>query len=121
MKIVPTPEAVPGSVAVKVLATTADANAPRILSGEVGFTFPVPFIPGTRVVGRFAATGPDTTSLSVGQLVLLEPFIRGRDDTDVQFLWGAWDGPSPLSKKLMADNWRNGVFAVYARAPLENC
>ena len=34
-----------------------------------------------------AATGSDTTSLRVGQLVLLEPFFRARDDPNVQILW----------------------------------
>jgi threonine dehydrogenase-like Zn-dependent dehydrogenase len=77
-------------------------------------------IPGAYAVGRVAATGPDTTSLTTGQLVLMEPFVRGRDDGNVQILWGGYDGPTPASKRLMAEQWRDAVLAEYVRAPLEN-
>jgi len=30
-------------------------------------------------------------------------------------------GPDPRAKKLMEDSWRNGMWAEYVRAPLENC
>jgi NADPH:quinone reductase-like Zn-dependent oxidoreductase len=118
----PTPDAVPGSVVIKVLAAAVDSTMPGILTGHApGITFPTPFIPGTKRVGRIVATGPDTTSLQLGQLVMTDPFIRGRDDTDVQILWGASQGASPMSKKLMEDSWRDGVYKEYVRAPLENC
>ncbi|KAF2195173.1 GroES-like protein [Zopfia rhizophila CBS 207.26] len=121
LKDVPTPQPTPGSVVVRVLAALADANIPRILSGEVSFfTFPIPFVPGTRSVGRVASIGSDTTSLEVGQLVLIEPFFRARDNPNLQILWGAFDGPTPASKKWTADNWRDASYAEYAKAPLEN-
>ena len=117
-----TPDAVPGSVVVKVLAATVDSTMPEVLKGHIpGLTFPTPFIPGARCVGRVVATGPDTTSLQLGQLVMTEPFVRGRDDTDVQILWGVSQGPSPMSKKLMEDSWRHGVYKEYVQTPLENC
>ena len=77
---IPTPEAVPGSIIVKVLAANLEPNMRKILSGEMGFGFPEPMVPGARGVGRVALTGPDTTSLSEGQLVLLEPLVRGMFD-----------------------------------------
>lgn len=76
-------------------------------------------ITGGRAVGRIVATGPDTTSLEHGQLVLIEPFIRARDDPTVWIMWGAMEGTSAGSKKLFADNWRYATFAEYAKAPLE--
>ncbi len=121
LKTVPTPEAIPGSCVVRVIAAIADPHMPKILSGQVGFTFPKNLCPGGKAIGRVAATGSDTTSLSVGRLVMLESFVRARDDPDVQILWGTFDGPTPASKKFMADNWVAGVYAEYARAPLENC
>ena len=63
--------------------------------------------------------GPDTTSLPIGQLVLLEPFIRARDDPDTWIFWGAMEGSSEGSKKLFAENWRYATFSEYAKAPLE--
>ncbi|KAG9190199.1 hypothetical protein G6011_08287 [Alternaria panax] len=119
LKEVPTPQPGPGSVVVKILANLLQHQTPGILAGEAGFTYPVPMIPGGRAVGRIAGIGPDTTSLCVGQLVLLEPFIRARDDADVWIFWGAMEGMSDGSKKLFAENWRYATFAEYAKAPLE--
>ncbi|KAK1753153.1 hypothetical protein QBC47DRAFT_387883 [Echria macrotheca] len=123
IKTVPTPEVLPGTVICKILANyigKAALGRFRAGDGPVLLTHPSPMVPGGYTIGRVAATSPDTTKLQVGQLVLLEPFIRGRDDSDVQILWGAFEGPSPASKKLAADVWRNGTMADYARAPLEN-
>ncbi|KAI4942300.1 hypothetical protein J4E86_010102 [Alternaria arbusti] len=91
---IPTPNPGPGSVVVKVLANLLQHQTPGILSGKAGFTYPTPMIPGGRAIGRIAATGPDTTCLSEGQLVLLEPFIRARDDADTWIFWGAMEGTS---------------------------
>lgn len=123
LKTVPTPQVQSGSVICEVLARYINAGSvPRLKPGPgpFFFTHPTPMIPGGYGVGRVVATSADTTKLTTGQLVLLEPFIRGRDDRDVQILWGAFDGPSPASKKLAADAWRNGSFADYIRSPLEN-
>ncbi|KAJ4375292.1 hypothetical protein N0V83_002378 [Neocucurbitaria cava] len=119
LKEIPTPEPGPGSVVVSIIACMLHVQAPKILNGQTGFTYPTPFIPGGRSIGRVAATGPDTTSLDVGQLVLIEPFIRARDNPDVWIMWGAMDGTSAASKKLFAENWRYATWAEYAKAPLE--
>ncbi|KAM3084450.1 hypothetical protein ACMFMG_001446 [Clarireedia jacksonii] len=123
IKTLPTPTPIAGSVVVKVLATSAESSYKHILDGKVPFLHvPTPSIPGTRAVGRIAAIGPDTTSLTSGQLVMLEPFIRARDDPDVQILWGAGVfGDVPKAKKLVDDFWHDGMMAEYVRAPLENC
>ena len=115
-----TPSAIPGALVVRVLAVHCDSVTRLYLSGKGPFTWPAPFVPGGKLIGRVHETGPDTTTLTPGQLVLVDCFIRGRDNRDVQLLWGTYDGPSPASKKLMADNWRNAGFAEYARVPLEN-
>ncbi|PQE05594.1 alcohol dehydrogenase protein [Rutstroemia sp. NJR-2017a BBW] len=102
IKTLPTPTPVDGSVVVKVLATSVEPAYKHIFDGKVPFLHvPTPSIPGTRAVGRIAAVGPDTTSLALGQLVVLEPFVRARDDPDVQILWGAGVfGDFPKAKKL---------------------
>lgn len=120
LKTVPMPTAIPGSVVVKVISAVADHNLPKILSGRV-YKFPTPFTPGGRSIGRVVATGQDTTYLKVGQLVMCDAFIRSRDNSDHQLVWGAFGGPSPETQKFMADNWAAGAYAEYMRAPLENC
>ncbi|OAL45082.1 GroES-like protein [Pyrenochaeta sp. DS3sAY3a] len=119
LKDVPTPEPGPGSVVVKILASMLHVETEKILNGKPGFNYPTPMIPGGRSIGRIAATGPDTTSLEIDQLVLLEPFIRARDNPDIWIMWGAMDGTTPASKKLFAENWRNGTWSEYAKVPLE--
>lgn len=120
VQTVPTPQPTMGSVVIKVLCVQSQRSLQGILSGKSPFTFPQPLTPGNTGIGRVAAIGPDTTSLAVGQLVMLDTFIRARDNSDLQILWGFWDGPSPASKKFAADNWSMGSYAEFVRAPLEN-
>ncbi|KKZ66791.1 hypothetical protein EMCG_07529 [[Emmonsia] crescens] len=118
---VATPTPTHGSVVVKILHATMDASLQRIISGQTSFTYTFPSTPGSRAIGRVAAIGPDTTSFSIGQLVMLEPSMRPRDNEDLIILWGFHDGWTPTGKKFVEDNWRQGLFAEYARCPLENC
>ncbi|KAL9116261.1 MAG: hypothetical protein Q9227_000632 [Pyrenula ochraceoflavens] len=121
LKEIPTPKPVHGSIIVKILSANLEPGMKTIISGERGFGLPHPCVPGARAVGRIAMTGPDTTSLREGQLVLVDPFVRARDDPNVFGLLGAFDGSTPDAKKWFADNWRNGTWAEYVRVLLENC
>jgi NADPH:quinone reductase-like Zn-dependent oxidoreductase len=122
VQLISMPEAVPGSVIVSVLAAPIDHVMPHELAGEMGWmTLPTPFIPGPNAIGRVAAIGSDSTSFQLGQLVMLEPFVRGRGYPEVQILWGLTHLGSPRSKNLINDLWRNGTYAEYTRVPLENC
>ena len=119
---VSTPIAIPGSAVVRVLASPIMHTHKNILSGRVPYMqFPIPLIPGSRAVGRVATLGVDATSLQVGQLVLIEPFIRGRDDPEVQILWAVSHMSSSAAKNLAENAWRNGLWTEYAQVPLENC
>ncbi|EOO01127.1 putative alcohol dehydrogenase protein [Phaeoacremonium minimum UCRPA7] len=120
LQTLPTPQPTIGSVVVHVLCISSQRSLPAALTGKTFFTFPTPLTPGNAAIGRVAAIGQDTTSLAVGQLVMLEAFIRARDNPDIQILWGFYDGQTPESKKFMADNWSRGTYAEYVRAPLEN-
>jgi D-arabinose 1-dehydrogenase-like Zn-dependent alcohol dehydrogenase len=120
LQTVPVPKPTHGSVVVKVLYTAADPTLPNILNGKAGFTNPDNFVPGGRAVARVVARGPDTTTLQDNQLVLLDPFVRARDDPGVKILWGTFDGGSPVARKFTADNWAYAAYAEYCRAPLEN-
>jgi D-arabinose 1-dehydrogenase-like Zn-dependent alcohol dehydrogenase len=124
LESLPMPEAVPGSAVVRIIAATCDHGARSALTQPRNpyFSNPTPFVPGNAAVGRVAAVGSDAVSLQPGQLVLLEPFVRGRDDPNAQILKGLYGGPNPAAQKLSQEvNWRNGTWAEYTRVPLENC
>lgn len=120
---IPTPQAGPGSVLVRVLVSSVEHSVKSLTTGGVpGLISPSSFVPGARAIGRIVAIGPDTTTLQVGQLVTLEPFLRGRDNPEVSFLWGfGVFGGDPRAIKLQQEHWKDGCFSQYARAPLENC
>lgn len=118
----PVPQPETGTVIIKVLASIIEGGLKSILENKFGgLHCPVPFTPGGRAVGRVVAIGSDTTTLNIGQLVLTEPFVRGRDNTSIQFVWGAGVfGNNLATIKLSRDVWRDGTCAEYARSPLEN-
>ncbi|KAF7563576.1 hypothetical protein G7046_g513 [Stylonectria norvegica] len=123
LKTLPFPSPTLGSVTIRILATGTNANLVNMLrnaSDSHQFTQPRPMVPGSNSIGRIVAIGPDTVSLKVGQLVAIDGFVRGRDDPTVQILWGFHDGRTEATKKLHRDVWRNGTYAEYVRAPLEN-
>lgn len=102
----PVPSVTPGSAIVKILTVQAGRGIPHVIDGSEGLPFPPNFIPGIHAVGRVVATGPDATSLKIGQLVMIEGFIRARDDPDeVNVLLGLTSGFSAEAQKFMADNW----------------
>ncbi|KAF7896641.1 uncharacterized protein EAF01_009044 [Botrytis porri] len=121
LKTLPTPHPDPGSLIVQVLALSIEPSIQDLLDGKMPYLYaPTPFIPGSRAIGRIAAIGPDTTTLCIGQLVAIEPFVRGRDNPDVKILWGIGVfGHDPPAQKLI-EVWRDGSLAEYVKTPLEN-
>lgn len=119
---VPLPQIEFGSILVKVETVWIHSNGRVIFNASLPlFHLPYPIIPGTsNAIGRVAKVGPDTTTLQQGQLVLLNTFIRARDDPTVQILWGAYQGMTPQAKHLYVSTARNSVWAEYVAAPLEN-
>ncbi|KAF7894302.1 hypothetical protein EAF00_007816 [Botryotinia globosa] len=111
VKTVPTPQPDPGSLIVKVLAVSIEPSIQELLDGKMPYLYtPTPFIPGGRAVGRVAAIGPDTTTLSIGQLVTIEPFVRERDNS----LWKFYGVLVYLDKILKRkSSSRFGVMAPY--------
>ncbi|KID92636.1 isopropanol dehydrogenase [Metarhizium guizhouense ARSEF 977] len=125
---VPTPHPGPGSITIQVLHAMVHNAAKTLIKGTAGTSGhsmkqPYPNTPGGHGVGRVAASGPDTTApelLRPGQLVIFDPLVRARDDGDVAILHGAFDGLDERTRAFARDSWRNGCWAEYVRAPLEN-
>lgn len=114
----PTPESLPGSAIVKVLATHVFSYAKDVYSGAIPYPMKLPLTPGSGAVCRVAVVGSDATTLKSGQLVLVEVNVRARDDGSLNILQGLFaTGPA---EKLMDGEWRHGSFAEYLKAPLEN-
>ena len=122
VEVIATPKPTPGSVVIQVLATAILSYQNQIYppSNTRKYPYPLPLTGGSSAIGRIAAVGPDATSLKEGQFVYFDNFIRARDDHTIAFLSAVHEGFSGGSKKLMREVWRDGSYAEYARAPLEN-
>lgn len=116
-----TPQAGPGNAIVRVLAANVLSYSREIYNGTRKYPFSTPLIAGTNAIGRIAAVGPDAVLLKEGQLVLIDSFVRARDDPDEIILMGIHQGHTPSSKKLMHGEWRDATYAEYVKMPLENC
>lgn len=121
LETISTPSPLSGTVIIHVLAATVEASFQHIFDGHVpGLFIPPNTIPGGRSIGRIVMIGPDTTELSVNQLVMLDPFIRARDNPHTRILWGISAGSTSASKALFQSSGAIGMWTEYTRAPLEN-
>ncbi|EHK23030.1 uncharacterized protein TRIVIDRAFT_29757 [Trichoderma virens Gv29-8] len=117
------PQPGPGSIIVRVLDVLLYKATPDFFYGaqtDAGMTLPYPLVFGGAAIGRVAAIGSDSTAFSPGQLVLIEPHLRARDDPNIAVVWGGYDGFDQRTKQFVKNNWRDGSWAEYVRAPLEN-
>jgi threonine dehydrogenase-like Zn-dependent dehydrogenase len=121
VEVRPALQATAGSAIVRILAASIISYQGDIYNGKRKYPYPTPMVPGTNSIGRIAALGPDSVLLKVGQLVLIDGTIRGRDDPSAIFLSGVTEGGTDGSRKLMRGEWRDSTFAEYAKLPLENC
>jgi threonine dehydrogenase-like Zn-dependent dehydrogenase len=118
-----TPASVPGTTIVQVLAAAIGPHSSLIFSGALPFlSFPTPFTPGSSAVCRVLTPPPDAVALKAGDLVLVDCFVRARDDPEgTQILFGLHDGVADTQKILFRDVWRDGLWRSVAAVPLENC
>jgi threonine dehydrogenase-like Zn-dependent dehydrogenase len=116
-----TPEAILGTVVVRILASSVLSYQRDIYDGTRAYPLSPPVVGGCGAVGRVVRVGPDATVVQPGKLVWLDCVVRGRDDADAIFLWGIHDGMSASARKLSREVWHDGTFAEMARVPLENC
>ncbi|EHK42403.1 hypothetical protein TRIATDRAFT_34435 [Trichoderma atroviride IMI 206040] len=121
LESIATPEVEAGSAVVRILSAGVLSYQRDIYDGSRQYPLPMPLVGGFCAVGRVVALGHDAVSLEVGKLVFLDCVIRGRDDLDAMILSGISDGFNDNAQKLMRDVWRDGLFAEYARFPLESC
>lgn len=121
VKSVPVLAATPGSAVVQVCFANVLSYAGNLYSGKLGYPLVTPSITGSSCIGRITDIGSDATKLKVGQLVLFESFVRGRDDAAEVFLSGTHAGATPGGRKLAEGDWKESSYAEYMKVPLENC
>jgi D-arabinose 1-dehydrogenase-like Zn-dependent alcohol dehydrogenase len=117
---VPKPTANAGEVIIRILGVSVLPFMTQVLDGKLPYPLSLPMTPGASAIGRVESVGNDAVSLVPGQLVYCDAILRGRDDPSVSILLGLFGGATPAAQKLMEGEWRNGTFAEYAKAPLEN-
>ncbi|WP_428660945.1 alcohol dehydrogenase catalytic domain-containing protein [Reyranella sp.] len=117
---VPDPVLGTGEVIVDVVAAGMLAYARDVFSGKRQYLLELPIVPGSGGIGRVRAIGPDATRLSIGDWVMIDPTIRGRDDAvapDI-ILQGLTAG-TPEALRLQR-YYHDGAFAERVRVPTEN-
>lgn len=120
VKSLPTPTLLSGSAVVQVLSVPILSYASRLYTGAMQYPLHLPLTIGGGAIGRIVSVSSDATSLTPGQLVLVDPMIRGRDDPAKNILVGVHGGISEGAARLMAGDWRDGSCAEFVRWPLEN-
>ena len=117
---IPVPTATPGSAVVQILGASLPPMARGVITENIPFPKIHPLVPGSTAIGRIHTPGPDVTTLTPGQLVYIDIFVRSRDDPGASILLGWVAGFDANSAKLMQGEWRNGTLAEFAKVPLEN-
>ncbi|RBP17205.1 alcohol dehydrogenase [Roseiarcus fermentans] len=116
----PPPEPRPGSVLVRVEATSLVSYLGAYVAGRLPFYNPPPgpFTIGTNAVGRIEAVGAGVWRLRPGQRVVISPHVVARENVDdpAQILIGL---TAPPDSSAMLAEWPDGTLADLALVPVE--
>ncbi|MCJ1399487.1 hypothetical protein MMC11_002689 [Xylographa trunciseda] len=121
VQTIATPQSGPGSAIVQVIVANVLSYSRDIYNGKRNYAYPTPLVIGCSAIARIASLGPDATALTLGQLVLIDSLLRGRDDPTAACLSGVHEGFTDGSRTLMRGEWRDSTYAEYMKVPLENC
>ena len=117
---VPVPAPRPGSVLVRVEASSLMSYLKAYVDGKLPFYNPPakPFTIGTNAIGTVEAVGRDVWGLKAGQRVVVSSHFVARENVDdpAQILIGLTAGAG--AAEMLAD-WPDGTLAEYALAPVE--
>jgi alcohol dehydrogenase len=120
LKEMPRPEPRPGSVLVRIEASTLMSYLKSYAAGKLPIYNPPPgeFTPGTNGVGVIEAVGRDVWGLKPGQRVVLSSHFVARENVEdpAQILIALTAGAG--AETALAD-WPDGTLAEYALLPTE--
>lgn len=115
----PIPEARPGSVVVRMEASSLMSYMQSYVEGRLPIYHApsLPFIPGGNGVGTVHAVGADIWHLKPGQRVVISSYMVAQENVDEpgQFLLGI-TAAGPVAEKMQED-WPDGTLAEYALLP----
>ena len=94
VKVVQAPQPTSGSAVVKVVLTPVLPYAWEVYGGMRQYPIPLPSVIGSQAIARVVEVGGDAVKLAPGQLVLVDSYVRGRDDPSISFLAGLHEGES---------------------------
>ncbi|RGP60772.1 isopropanol dehydrogenase [Fusarium sporotrichioides] len=117
----PIPEAVTGTVVVKILAAPIAPYTHLLHTGQLPqMNVQPPYVPNANAIGRVHAVGPDAVLVKAGDLVYVDSTARARDDpNNVMIMIGHLGGAGNAGQKLM-QAWRDSSLQQYQKVPLEN-
>src|SRR5450631_1867868 len=112
---VPEPAVRAASVRVRVTRAPVLSFMRAAMSGKLGYTFPVPCIPGPNAIGVIDAIADDVLGFEVGQRVFVDPALVSGGERALLGLTGLTPGAARLQAL-----YRNGTFAEKVVVPAEN-
>lgn len=119
LKEIPTPQPRPGSVLVRIEASSLMSYLKSYVAGQLPFYNPPAreFTIGTNGVGIVEAVGQDVWHIKPGQRVVLSSHFVARENVEdpAQILIGLTAGAG--AEPVLAD-WPDGTLAEYALAPV---
>ncbi len=120
LKDIPVPEVRPGSVLVRIAASSLMSYLRPYVEGKLPHYNPPKseFTIGTNGVGIVDAVGRDVWHIKAGQRVMLSSHFAARENVEdpAQILIGLTAGAG--AERVLAD-WPDGTLAEYALAPVE--
>lgn len=117
---IPIREPTSGEAVVEILAARVLSYASEIFDGSRPYPNLLPFVPGAGGIGIIRSIGPGNTTLQPGQLVVIDPTIRARDNAispDIMLHGLIAYGPGPQSLQSV---WNHGTWAEKSILPVEN-
>jgi alcohol dehydrogenase len=111
------PDLLAGGIKIQVERAMVPSFAGAVLSGNMPFALPVPYIPGPSCVGVVEEVADDVFGFTKGQRVFCGPhFVSKVNGGAKEEILIGWFGLTPGSGPLM-NRWKNGAFAEKAVYP----
>ncbi|GJJ78433.1 hypothetical protein EMPS_10792 [Entomortierella parvispora] len=115
----PLREPTSGEAVVEILAARVLTYAHELFDGTRPYPNLLPFVPGVGGMGIIRSIGPGNTTLQTGQLVVIDPTVRARDNAispDIMLLGLIAGGPG--SQRLQ-EVWHHVAYGGFLSADLK--
>ncbi|AXC15200.1 Alcohol dehydrogenase, zinc-binding [Acidisarcina polymorpha] len=119
VKDVPEPRLRAGGAIVQVKSAPVLSYMRQVVTGKLGYSMPLPFIPGNAGIGEVVEVADDVFDFKPGQLVFMDPYVGSRTNGgEYDDILIGLTGLSAVSGRMF-DLWHDGTFAERALVPAE--